>query len=69
MSRQWFLESTKAPGLRFKIVKLDKETLRAELMGDTGVAFERDISGDALAKYGYQIIKVEVSDGPVPSVH
>lgn len=61
----WYLESTKAKGLRFKIVKLDKATMRATLLGDTGVPFERDISNEVLAKYGYKIVKVE--DAAVPA--
>lgn len=68
MSSKWFLESTKAPGLRFEIVKLDKATMRATLKGDTGVAFDHDISAGVLAKYGYKIVKVEVEDAtPVPT--
>lgn len=55
----WYLESTKARGLKFKILKLDKSTMRATLQGDTGVPFDRDISSDTLAKYGYKIVKVE----------
>lgn len=55
----WYLESTKAKGLRFKIIKLDKATMRATLQGDTGVPFERDISGETLTKYGYKIVKAE----------
>lgn len=62
----WYLESTKARGLRFKIVKLDKATMRATLEGDTGVPFERDISADTLAKYGYKILKVD-ENAPVPA--
>lgn len=63
----WFLESTKAKGLRFKILKLDKSTMRATLQGDTGVPFDRDISGDTLSKYGYKITKVE-DDTPVAAL-
>lgn len=59
MAATWYLESTRAKGLRFKILKLDKATMRATLQGDTGVPFDRDISGDTLAKYGYKIVKVE----------
>lgn len=62
MAIKWYLDSTKAKGLRFEIVKLDKSTMRATLKGDTGVPFERDIGGDTLAKYGYKIVKAEVSD-------
>lgn len=59
MAASWYLESTKAPGLRFKIVKLDKATMRATLQGDTGVPFDRDIGQESLDKYGYKIVKRE----------
>jgi len=55
----WYVVSTKAPGLKFKIVKLDKTTMRATLEGATGVPFEKDISQDMLDKFGYKIEKVE----------
>lgn len=55
----WFLISTKAPGLKFEIVKLDKQTMRATLKGATGVEFEKDITQDVLDKLGYTIQKVE----------
>ena len=67
MAASWYLESTKAPGLRFKIVKLDKATMRATLQGDTGVPFERSIAEDELAKYGYQIVKREDEGASCPS--
>ena len=57
MAASWYLESVKAPGLRFKIVKLDKATMRATLQGDTGVPFERSITEEELAKYGYKIVQ------------
>jgi hypothetical protein len=60
----WYLVSTKAKGLKFKILKLNKETMRADLQGDTGVPFERDISQATLDKYGYVITKI---DEPVPA--
>ena len=63
----WYLESTKAPGLRFKITKLDKATMRATLQGDTGVPFERLISEEELAKYGYKIVKREEEGTACPS--
>ena len=68
MAIKWFLVSTKAKGLKFEIVKLDRATMRATLKGDTGVPFERDLGGDTLAKYGYEIKKHEVpDDAPVPA--
>ena len=62
MAASWYLESIKAPGLRFKIVKLDRPTMRATLQGDTGVPFERSIGEEDLAKYGYKIVKREEGD-------
>jgi hypothetical protein len=59
---QWYVQSTQAAGLRFRIVKLERESFRAQLVGDTGAAFERIISPDSLDKYGY--IVVEEPDPP-----
>lgn len=56
------LVSTKAPGLRFRIVKLDKATMRATLIGDTGVEFERTLSEAELEKFGFSIEKVPKSE-------
>lgn len=64
MATEWFLESTKAKGLRFKIVKLDRFTMKATLQGDTGVPFERDISNETLEKFGYKIVKQETTQEP-----
>lgn len=55
MKANWYLVSTKMPNLKFKIVTLDKSTMRATLQGDTGVPFERDISQETLDKFGYRI--------------
>lgn len=55
----WYLQSTKAPGLQFRIVQLDKATMRATLQGPAAAPFERDISQATLDKYGYRIIKVD----------
>jgi hypothetical protein len=54
----WYLQSTKAEGLRFKIVKLDTHTGRATLMGDTGVPFERVLTDELMEKFGYRPIMV-----------
>lgn len=56
---QWYLESTKAHGLRFKILEFDRTTLRARLLGVTGVPFERVLSEDVLTKFGYRVVKGE----------
>lgn len=66
MAVEWFLESTKAKGLRFKIVKLDRATMKATLQGDTGVPFERSIAQPELEKYGYTIVKKEAEAAPQP---
>lgn len=62
----WYLNSTKAPGLRFKILKLDKATLKATLEGDTGISFDRNIGPETLEKYGYEIVEVD-ENGLVPA--
>lgn len=61
----WYLVSTTSPGLRFKIVSLDKATQRATLLGDTGAPFERDISEEVLTKYFYKIERID--DAPIPA--
>lgn len=58
----WFLVSTKAPGLKFRIVKLDKTTMRAVLRGATGSEFERDISQETLDKLGYKVAQIEEAE-------
>jgi hypothetical protein len=63
MATQWFLESTKAKGLRFRILKLDRDTMTAQLLGDTGVPFEKVLTQDVLDKYGYTIAKVVPPEG------
>lgn len=64
MAKTFYLEHTKHTGLRFKILKLNKETMHATLQGDTGVPFDRDISEASLTKYGYRVIKVD-EDAPI----
>jgi hypothetical protein len=56
---QWYLESTKAQGLRFKILEFDRSTRRAKLLGVTGVPFERVLSDDVLEKFGYRVMQGE----------
>jgi hypothetical protein len=55
----WYLNSTKAPGLRFRIAKLNTETKEATLVGPTGVPFQKKITDEVLAEYGYAVIKIE----------
>jgi N-acetyl-anhydromuramyl-L-alanine amidase AmpD len=51
----FYLKSTKAKDLRFKVVHLDKATMRATLQGDTGAPFETSVTEENLKKYGYEI--------------
>lgn len=51
----WYVVSTKAPGLKFRIVKLNKATMHATLRGETGVDFDKTITPDVLEKFGYRI--------------
>jgi len=61
----WYLESTKVKGLRFKILKLDKATMRATLQGDTGVPFEHSITQETLDKLGYVVAKGEAEEANI----
>jgi hypothetical protein len=66
----FWLVSTKAKGLKFKVLQLDKESMQATLEGDTGVPFVTSITPDALTKLGYevQVTMGEVADAaPVHS--
>lgn len=64
---QWYVQSTLAAGLRFRIVKLERDSFRAQLVGDTGAAFERIISPDSLEKYGYVVVsEPDPPPGPDP---
>ena len=65
--KKFYLVSTKAKGLRFEVVKLDKENMKATLQGDTGVPFETSIAQETLDKLGYVVEMVEVEDAPVHS--
>lgn len=60
----WYLKSTKHPNLKFKIVRFDKETKRAMLQGETGVAFPQILSQENLTKYGYAVVKGEPDEQP-----
>jgi hypothetical protein len=67
--KKFFLVSTKAKGLEFEIVKLDRDNMRATLQGGTGVPFETSIQQAELDKYGYvvDIRMAEVPDENVPA--
>jgi hypothetical protein len=55
----WYVVSTKAPGLKFRIVKLDKNSMQATLKGDTGVEFDKTLTQDVLDKFGYRIERIK----------
>jgi hypothetical protein len=55
----WYVVSTKSPGLKFRIVKLDKATMQATLQGDTGVQFDKALTQDVLDKFGYRIENIK----------
>jgi len=61
MAKRFFLVSTKAKGLQFEVVKLDKANMRATLQGDTGVPFETSIDEKTLAELGYQVKIVDAA--------
>lgn len=60
MAVKWFLVSTKDPRITFEITRLDKATMRATLVGEVGVPFEKELTQETLAKYHYKIEKREV---------
>lgn len=66
MAKVWYLQHTKEANLRFKIVKLNTATKQATLQGPTGVPFDRDISEESLAKYGYTVVQREEEPGAQP---
>jgi hypothetical protein len=59
----FWLVSTKAKGLKFRVLKLNKEEKRATLQGETGVPFETGIAQEQLDKLGYII---EITNEEVP---
>ena len=67
MAKKFYLQARKVPGLRFEIIELDREKMRAKLKGATGVPFEQSITAEALERFGYDV-KQEVADAaPVHS--
>jgi hypothetical protein len=54
-----YLENLKNPTVRFEVVSYDKATHTAKIKGEYGAEFSRDVSKEALAKYGYRIVKSE----------
>lgn len=69
MAKKRFLVSTKAKGLRFEILKVNKDLNppMATLQGDTGVPFEIALTQETLDKYGYVPEVVVVEDAAVPA--
>lgn len=67
MAKKRYLVSTKAKGLKFEVLKLDRESMKATLKGDTGVPFDMQISQDVLDKYGYTVQVVEVENAEAVS--
>lgn len=61
MAKKRFLNSTKAKGLKFEVLKVNKEVDPpiATLRGDTGVPFEIRLTQETLEKYGYEVLIVE----------
>lgn len=67
MAKKFYLQARKVKGLRFEIIELDRDKMRAKLLGATGVPFEQSITPEALEKFGYDV-KVEQQDAaPVHS--
>lgn len=68
--KKFFLVSTKAKGLKFEIVELNREEMKATLRGDTGVDFTASVTQAELDRLGYtiDIRDVEIlDDAPVHS--
>ncbi len=67
MAKKRFLTSTKANGLKFEVLKVNKEVdpPLATIVGDTGVPFEIRLTQDTLEKYGYEVLIVD--DAAVPA--
>ena len=54
-----FIENLKNPKVRFEVESFDKETKVGILKGEYGARFSRNLSKEALAKYGYKVVRVE----------
>lgn len=54
-----YVENLKNPDVRFKVMSYDKATKIAKLKGEYGAEFTRDISKEALEKFGYKLVKSE----------
>lgn len=56
---EFWVQSTRVPDRRFKIIGLDKSTMTAELQG-VKATFKQKVDPATLKALGYSIIKVEV---------
>jgi len=61
MAIAFFISSTRK-GPKFRMLKLNKETMVATLQGETGVPFERKIDQASLDLYGYRVVKEELPE-------
>lgn len=54
-----YLESTKAPGVRFEVTEYDKETKTATIRGEFGGEFTHVLSKAAMDSLGFKLVKSE----------
>lgn len=65
----FWLVSTKAKGLKFRVTQLDRDTMMATLQGDTGVPFQTSINQETLDQFGYRIDITQEEVGDDAAVH
>lgn len=63
----FWLVNTTLSGLRYRVLDRNKDTMRATIVGDTGVPFEVSVKPDDLEKLAYtvEITMEDVPDAPV----
>lgn len=54
-----YLENVKNSAIRFQVLSYDADTKIAVLLGQYGARFNRNISKEALAQYGYKVVQSE----------
>jgi hypothetical protein len=54
-----YAENIKNPNLRFEVIEYDKETKMGKLRGEYGAEFTRELSKEAMKKFGYKIVQSE----------
>ena len=59
-----YVESTKTPGLRFRILSYNPETKQGVLIGELQNEFETDMSKERLLKNNYVVKAYEDADDP-----